>query len=69
MREKWQNGFILGKNNKRMENETVYIALAYLQFYENNSKPDHQHPLEYYKVRDKNVAEKLDLKTENDQNS
>ncbi|GAB6147216.1 GmrSD restriction endonuclease domain-containing protein [Desulfocicer niacini] len=45
--------FYFRKNNKRMENENIYMSLIYLQYFDSNEKVGHHPPLEYYKIGDK----------------
>lgn len=59
-----QDWFYFRKNNKRMENENIYTALAYLQYFHIYEKSaNHRHPLEYYKIGDK-INFRISSKTE-----
>lgn len=45
--------FYFRKNNKRMENEDLYTAIMYLQYYKRFNKDNESRPLDYYKIGDK----------------
>ncbi|WP_196888437.1 DUF262 domain-containing protein [Aureivirga sp. CE67] len=47
------NWFYFRKNNKRMENENIYTAFTYLQYYQDNCDSLDFKPLEYYKIGEK----------------
>ncbi|MBN1253597.1 MAG: DUF262 domain-containing protein [Bacteroidales bacterium] len=48
-----KNWFYFRKNNERMENENIFIALMYLQYHEKNKNTLPNHPLEHYKIGNK----------------
>ncbi|PKQ44249.1 DUF262 domain-containing protein [Confluentibacter flavum] len=48
-----QDWFYFRKNNKRMENENLYTALIYLEYFQRKDTNSSNYPLEYYKIGDK----------------